>query len=71
MILLEKLEGFLKGIFSIGFEFRLVCVRNYFKALTEPKGFWFFKRELHKSRFSHADFLPPLLASAKHALQFI
>lgn len=68
MIPLKKLEGFLKGIFSIGFELRLVCIRNYFKALTEPKGFLFFKRELHKSRFCLLPcyFLPHLLASAKH-----
>lgn len=51
MIPVKKLEGFLKEIFSIGFELRLVCIRNYFKVLTEPKGFMFFKRELHKSRF--------------------
>lgn len=51
MMLLKKLEGFLKDIFSIGFELRLICIRNYFKALTESKGFLFFKRELHKSRF--------------------
>lgn len=45
MIPLKKLEGFLKGIFSVGIELRLVCIRNYFKALTEPKGFLFFEKE--------------------------
>jgi len=36
VIIFLKSRGFFQEIFSIGFELKVVCIRNDFKALAEP-----------------------------------